>query len=153
MLWSMGEGREGVLPLFTASTFFPSFPFLVCCGRHAVSYFFAKDASMLPQLLLGPLVYCVVFLNITSPRASFSTYYWALFGECAALLLSLQPCRCTCMRLRQLLCHKSCTRWCDVHAVSNCISRSVLCRCRFCVHRIHHGTAQPCAARGVGAWR
>ena len=46
-----------------------------------MSYFFAKDASMLPQLLLGPLVYCVVFLNITSPRASFSTYYWALFGE------------------------------------------------------------------------
>jgi hypothetical protein len=35
---------------------------------------------MLPQLLLGPLVYCIVFLNITSPRASFGTYYWALFS-------------------------------------------------------------------------
>jgi len=98
VLWSMGEGRDGVWLLFTASTFFPSFSFLVCCGRHAVSYFFAKDASMLPQLLLGPLVYCVVFLNITSPRASFSTYYWALFG--VYRVLSLQPCHCMCMRMR-----------------------------------------------------
>ncbi len=74
--------------------FLPSFPSLVCCGRHAVSYFFAKDASMLPQLLLGPLVYCVVFLNITSPRASFSTYYWALFGECSCRLVGACACAC-----------------------------------------------------------
>ena len=49
-------------------------------NRHAVAYFFGKDLSMLPQLLLGPFIYCVVFLNITTPRASFGTYYAVLFG-------------------------------------------------------------------------
>jgi hypothetical protein len=64
----------------------------LCRCRHAVSYFFAKDASMLPQLLLGPLVYCIVFLNITSPRASFWTYYWALFSAYLPIVPSAGSC-------------------------------------------------------------
>lgn len=43
--------------------------------RHSIAYFFGKDLSMLPQILLAPLVYCIVFLNITSPRGSFGDYY------------------------------------------------------------------------------
>ena len=54
---------------------------LRAAARHAVAYFFGKDLSMMPQLLLGPFIYCVVFLNITSPRASFGTYYAVLFGN------------------------------------------------------------------------
>ncbi len=37
-------------------------------ARHTVAYFLAKDISMLPQVLLAPLVYCIVFISITSPR-------------------------------------------------------------------------------------
>ena len=50
-----------------------------------MAYFFGKDLSMMPQLLLGPFIYCVVFLNITSPRASFGTYYAVLFGNIKCL--------------------------------------------------------------------
>ena len=37
---------------------------------HTVAYFFGKDASMIPQYLLAPLVYCVIYLNITTPRCA-----------------------------------------------------------------------------------
>jgi hypothetical protein len=49
--------------------------------RHAVAYFFAKDVSFLPQMLVAPLVYCVVFLAITSPRYDDS---WCCFIAAAA---------------------------------------------------------------------
>ena len=35
---------------------------------HTIAYFFGKDLSMLPQMLLAPMVYCIVYLSITSPR-------------------------------------------------------------------------------------
>jgi hypothetical protein len=48
--------------------------------RHAAAYFFGKDLSVLPQLLLGPLVYCAIFLSITYPRGSFAKFYVVMFG-------------------------------------------------------------------------
>lgn len=36
--------------------------------RHTIAYFFGKDLSMIPQILMAPLVYCVIYLNITTPR-------------------------------------------------------------------------------------
>lgn len=33
---------------------------------------------MLPEILLAPLVYLIVYLSVTSPRGSFATYYWVL---------------------------------------------------------------------------
>lgn len=44
--------------------------------RHTIGYFIGKDISMLPEILLAPLVYLIVYLSVTSPRGSFATYYW-----------------------------------------------------------------------------
>jgi hypothetical protein len=47
---------------------------------HTIAYFFGKDASMVPQFMLAPLVYCVIYLNITTPRGDFAAYYIVLLG-------------------------------------------------------------------------
>jgi ABC-2 type transporter len=39
---------------------------------HTIAYFFGKDLSMIPQILLAPLVYCIVYLSITSPKCDCS---------------------------------------------------------------------------------
>jgi len=47
---------------------------------HTVAYFLGKDISMLPQLLLGPLVFTTAYEALTTPRASFGEYYIVFLG-------------------------------------------------------------------------
>lgn len=48
---------------------------------HTLAYFTGKDLSMIPQLLIGPFVFCTAYQALTAPRATFGEYY-AVFFAC-----------------------------------------------------------------------
>ena len=47
---------------------------------HTVAYFVGKDLAMIPQMLLGPLVFALSFFALTTPRAEFGLYYVAFLA-------------------------------------------------------------------------
>ena len=47
---------------------------------HTIAYFLGKDAAMLPQMLIGPLVFGLSFFALTTPRAPFILYYIVFLG-------------------------------------------------------------------------
>ena len=49
--------------------------------RHSIAYFVAKDLAILPVALFAPLFYALVFVAVTTPRAPFSVYYYALVAQ------------------------------------------------------------------------
>ena len=48
--------------------------------KHTLAYFIGKDVSMLPQTLLAPLFFDLIFHALTSPRASFGAWYLVFLG-------------------------------------------------------------------------
>eukprot|EP00004_Rigifila_ramosa_P017043 TRINITY_DN4105_c0_g1_i1.p1 TRINITY_DN4105_c0_g1~~TRINITY_DN4105_c0_g1_i1.p1 ORF type:complete len:1713 (+),score=349.96 TRINITY_DN4105_c0_g1_i1:412-5139(+) len=48
--------------------------------RHTLAYFLGKDLSMLPQYLIGPNIFLLVYHTMTAPRAPYPTYWVVIFG-------------------------------------------------------------------------
>jgi ABC-type multidrug transport system ATPase subunit len=47
---------------------------------HTLAYAIGKDIAMLPQLVFGPLVFCLAYNLLATPRASFGEYYVLFVG-------------------------------------------------------------------------
>lgn len=48
--------------------------------KHTLAYFLGKDLAQLPQMLIGPFLYAVMFKAISAARGSFKGLYVVLFG-------------------------------------------------------------------------
>lgn len=48
--------------------------------RHTFGYFLGKDLSMIPEMVLAPFFFNLIYNTLNTPRAAFSTYYWIMLG-------------------------------------------------------------------------
>ena len=47
---------------------------------HSIAYFIGKDLSVVPQMLLGPLLYCSIFVAMSASLGTFWGLYLVLLG-------------------------------------------------------------------------
>jgi ABC-type multidrug transport system ATPase subunit len=47
---------------------------------HSISYFCGKDISVIPQMILGPLLYCAIFIAMSASLGDFYGLYLVLLG-------------------------------------------------------------------------